>query len=289
MVVPPDWEDLDLPNLRGTIMVLGGPDLGKSTFALYLYARLLEVFPRAAYLDGDPGQSTLGPPATMTLVVTEAGDASIPPRDRVWRSFVGALSPRGHMLSILVSAARLAAVAFDEGAETLVYDTSGFVSPMGGGTHLKQAEIDLLHPTHVIAFQRAGEIEFLLNPLRRSRRVKIIDLSISPAARRRDTSMRRAHRAAQFARYFTRTALLEIAPSETAIFPAPIFDLHRLAALEDSSGFALGLGIVSGTAGEKVQLLTPLNSLEGVDALRLGDLIVNPETYEDRFLPLKPP
>ncbi len=287
-VIPSAWENLDLARLRGILMILGGPDLGKSTLALYLYRQLSGLIPRAGYLDGDPGQSTLGPPGTMTLMLTEGGESPNTRRDRILRSFVGALSPRGHMLSILVSASRLAAAAFAEGADALVYDTSGFVSPMAGGTHLKQAEIDLLRPSCVIAIQREQELEFLLAPLRRSRRLRIIDLPPPPQARRRDVSVRRAHRAAQFARYFARPSRVEVDGSELAVFPAPDFDLHRLVALENPAGFALGLGIIVGVRGTTVKLLTPLDSLDGVDALHLGNLIVNPETYEDKFAPVNP-
>ncbi|NIO10390.1 MAG: hypothetical protein GTO40_21240, partial [Deltaproteobacteria bacterium] len=69
------------------------------------------IFPRVGYLDGDPGQSTLGPPGTMTLAVAENGDDTFPPRGRIWRGFVGSVSPVGHMLPVLTCAARLLGAA----------------------------------------------------------------------------------------------------------------------------------------------------------------------------------
>jgi hypothetical protein len=69
MDIPAAWRKIDLGSLEGTLMVLGEPDVGKSTFSQYLYRRLCTALPQVAYLDGDPGQSVLGPPCTMTLAM----------------------------------------------------------------------------------------------------------------------------------------------------------------------------------------------------------------------------
>ena len=156
--VPTEWEQLTVARLRGTLLVIGATDVGKTIFARYLYQRLCSQSRRAAYLDGDPGQSTLGPPTVMTLAVGLRGDGSFPPRGGVWQSFVGAVSPRGHMLQVLVGASRLGRAAYDGGAEVLVYDTTGLVDAALGGLALKLAKVDLLRPTAVFALQRALEL-----------------------------------------------------------------------------------------------------------------------------------
>jgi polynucleotide 5'-kinase involved in rRNA processing len=56
MEILPEWERIDTLQLQGTLLVVGAPDVGKSTFARYLYQRLQESNRRAAYLDGDPVQ-----------------------------------------------------------------------------------------------------------------------------------------------------------------------------------------------------------------------------------------
>jgi polynucleotide 5'-kinase involved in rRNA processing len=57
--------------------------------------------------------------------------------------------------------------------------------------------------------------------------------------------------------------------------------------MEDAFGFTLGLGIVLqiDRIYRQVTLHSPLPSLNGVDAIRLGDVTVDPETFEDRHLP----
>jgi polynucleotide 5'-kinase involved in rRNA processing len=66
------------------------------------------------------------------------------------------------------------------------------------------------------------------------------------------------------------------------VWPTADFTFRQLVALEDSGGFVLGLGIMLGaeTRTREVTLLTPLASPEGVEALRLGDLTIDAQTYE---------
>jgi polynucleotide 5'-kinase involved in rRNA processing len=72
-----------------------------------------------------------------------------------------------------------------------------------------------------------------------------------------------------------------------AVFPAPRFSLRRLVALEDGQGLTRALGIVRDldrSAGT-VTLQTPLNSLDDIEALTLGDVSLDPETFQDARLP----
>jgi polynucleotide 5'-kinase involved in rRNA processing len=57
-------------------------------------------------------------------------------------------------------------------------------------------------------------------------------------------------------------------------------------AMEDALGFTIGLGIVLqiDRICRQVTLHSPVPSVNGVDAIRLGDVTVDPETFEDRIL-----
>jgi polynucleotide 5'-hydroxyl-kinase GRC3/NOL9 len=284
--VPGTWAQLAVERLGGTLLVVGAPDVGKSTFARYLYGRLCGAAVRAAFLDGDPGQSALGPPTTMTLAFGEAGDVCFPPQGQAYRSFVGAVTPQGHTFPLLVGAARLVQAARAAGADAVIYDSSGLVDLAAGGVALKQVLVDLLRPSAVVAIQRGRELESLLAPLRRSQQVQVVDLRPSSAARRRDTSERRAYRAAQFAAYFRSGQSVEVDWSRMLVLPTPGFAPNRLVALENRDGFVLGLGIVldRDAKARRVMLHTPLGSLYGVDTLRLGDVVVDLETFRDQHL-----
>jgi polynucleotide 5'-kinase involved in rRNA processing len=187
------------------------------------------------------------------------------------------------MLPALVGAARLVQAAQSLGTGVIVYDTCGLVEASVGGLALILAEIELLQPSAILAIQRERELEPLLIPLRKSRRVRVENLRPSELARRRNPAVRRLHRAEQFARYFSGADMLILDWSKVAIFPHPQFSLHRLAALEDAQGFTLGLGIICeiDRFNRRLTLLSPLPSLDGVNALRVGDLAVDPVTFHD--------
>ncbi len=287
--IPSSWEELDLSALSGTMMIIGPSDVGKSTFSRYVFTRLCKIYPRVGYLDGDPGQSTLGPPGTMTLAMANNGDETFPPRGRRWRKFVGSISPVGNMLAVLTCAARLLEAAREAGAQAIIYDTTGLVEPARGGIHLKLAKIDLLRPAVLFALQRQQELKNLLLPLRRRQNILVLELSPSSAAQRRDPSVRKAHRTAQFSRYFTTASQLRVNWTKFAVLPAVRFSLNRLVALEDGDGFTLGLGIVAqiDRFSRQVILHTPVDTVKGVEVIRLGDLLVDLGTYEDSPIPRK--
>jgi len=284
--IPPAWERITLSALSGTVLVVGAPDTGKSTFARYLYRCLCACHERVAFVDGDVGQATLGPPTTMTLALGQPGDDGFPPAGPRFRAFVGDVSPRRHMLPTLVGVHKLVRKAHQEGATAIVFDTTGLVNPAHGGGALKRAKVELLRPTAVVGIQRGSELEHLLVPLRRSRRTRVIDLPAAWAARRREVPVRREHRAACFRLYFEGARELEVAWQRLAVFPAPVFTHRRLVALEDGAGFVLALGVVTACdlARGVVRLHTPLPSLVDVDAIRLGDLALDLETFREFHL-----
>jgi polynucleotide 5'-hydroxyl-kinase GRC3/NOL9 len=284
--IPRAWAQLRVEQLQGVLLVIGAPDTGKSTLGRYLYERLRRATACVALLDGDPGQSSLGPPTTISVMIGSAGADLDANGGRILKRFVGAVSPRGHMLPLLSGAARLVEAARQAGAETVVYDSCGLVDPAYGGLALKLAKIDLLQPSAVLAIQRRDELESLLVPLRRSRRTRVIDLCPSPAVTKRGVPTRQAYRAAQYARHFGGGRTMEIDWRALAVFPAPRFDLHRLLAFEDRDGFVVALGIVIDRDADRrrVMVHTALASVDGVGALHLGDVLLDPQTFQDRPL-----
>jgi polynucleotide 5'-hydroxyl-kinase GRC3/NOL9 len=284
--VPSEWENLKFAAMGGTILVVGATDTGKTTFARYLYHRLGAHHERLAFVDGDMGQATLGPPTTMTLALGRPNDASFPPTGPRFGAFVGDISPGAHMLPTVVGAHKLVQKARESGATTIVFDTTGLVGPSHGGGALKRALVEILRPEIVVALQRGSELEHLLVPLRRGRRTRVIDRRVVGAVQRREVTARQKHRAEQFRRTFEQGGSLVVDWLGLAVIPSPSFSQHRLVALEDEDGFVLALGIVTGVERSRhtVELYTPLESLERVDALHIGDLAVDPQTFRDRRL-----
>jgi polynucleotide 5'-kinase involved in rRNA processing len=278
IVVSKEWQHIDRSLLQGLIMVMGAPDVGKSSFARWLLEQLEgERAGLLVFLDGDPGQSVLGPPTTLTLAMIKAGERNLPRMGRALRWFVGSTTPRGRMISHVVGVARLVEAARSEGAGTIVHDTTGLVSPAGGGVTLKLAKLDLLRPHTVIAIQRSRELEPLLKYLRHSSRPRLIELPCSASVSRRDCSARRLHRAEQFVRYFAGADTLKFNTGQTAFISQGRVHPNQLVSLEESDGFTLALGVVV-RDGRTVEIVTPLRETTRVYRLRCGDLIVDPGT-----------
>jgi polynucleotide 5'-hydroxyl-kinase GRC3/NOL9 len=284
--VPSTWENLRFSAIGGTVLVVGATDTGKTTLARYLYHRLGAHHERLAFVDGDVGQAILGPPTTMTLGLSRLNDDSFPPAGPCFRAFVGDISPSGHMLPTVVGAHKLVEKAREDGATAIVFDTTGLVDPTHGGGALKRALVDILRPEIVVALQRGSELEHLLVPLRRGHRTRVIDRRVVGAVQRRDVMARQKHRAEQFRRIFETAGSLVVNWLDLAVIPFPSFSQHRLVALEDGDGFVMALGIVTGLDRSRhtVELYTPMTSLRQVDALHIGDLAVDPQTFSDRRL-----
>lgn len=259
---------------------------GRTTFSRYLYRRLSSQHDRVGFLDGDMGQAILGPPTTMTLVMSGATDGSWPPDGPRFHTFVGSISPVGHMLETVVGAQRLVKRGREKGATAIVYDTTGLVVQDRGGGALERALVGFLMPEVVIGLQRGSELEHLLVPFRCSRRTRAIDQPVSAAVQRRDAATRRTHRAEQYRRAFDQSRRLELDWRGRAVILAPTFTHHRLVALEDVSGFVFGLGIVTGEEADRqvVELYTPVESTDGMDTLHVGDVAVDPHTFCDERL-----
>jgi polynucleotide 5'-hydroxyl-kinase GRC3/NOL9 len=271
----PAWERLGDQDLRGTILIIGDSDTGKSTLARYLFQRLAQRGHLAAYLDLDMGQSSLGLPTTLNLgLAAGAGDDVFPPRGKRLAFFVGATSPRGHMLPAVVGAYRLREEGRRLGADIVVVDTTGLVDRAQGGRALKQWKIELLAPSLVVGLQGYRELEPILWPLRRDGRVRTVELPVSPHVRQRSREARIAHRRERLMAYFRRGRRHEVNLKTVAAY-----DLERLAhgtllAFQDAEGFVLELGVVleAGRPAGWAVVHSPLNDLDHAASLRLGTL-----------------
>lgn len=271
--MPPQWTQLSEENLRGTILVIGASDTGKSTLARYLYQALCRDGCRAAYLDTDVGQSTLGLPTTLNLgLASEAGDDSFPPEGVRTSFFVGATTPQGHMLPTVIGTYRLQQRALALGAEAVVVDTTGLVDRAQGGKALKQWKIELLWPSMVVGLQRGRELEPILWPLRRERRVRCVELPVSPHVLERSRETRIARRRERLAGYLSAAQARLLVLRQTAAYDLERLAISTLLAFQDAEGFALGLGVVeeADRLAGTVVVRTPLSDLQGTASVRFG-------------------
>lgn len=275
--IPEPWKRVPIDLLDGLIMVIGGPNTGKTTFARFLRQRLQDSGRQLAFLDGDPGQSECGPPTTLTLELPPSGGS----RSGSLRWFIGSTSPRGHMLEMLVGLERLCS-QIPTGMAT-IYDSSGLVDPRMGGYALKIAKIQLLQPRWLFAIQIESELEPVLAGLPRRDSMRIVRFQPAAAASIRSPQVRQQKRTENYSRYFQGAHRLRISWRGVAVHPGAQFAIHRLVSLEDEGGFSLALGIVLDVdrSARELTLLTPLKDPDGVAVIHPGDVYLEPQSYRD--------
>ena len=133
--------DADAALSARSVLVIGGPDTGKTTLARALAAQM----DNAALVDLDMGQSNVGPPATVAWG-RSSGDGEVRAEEFY---FTGSLSPPGSLLPTLAGARYMLDCAL-AACERAIIDTTGLVAgPVG--LVLKQYKIELLSPDVVVA------------------------------------------------------------------------------------------------------------------------------------------
>jgi polynucleotide 5'-kinase involved in rRNA processing len=270
-LLPEGWRKLPLPEFHGTTLLLGRTDSGKSTLARWLFGALQPRFQRVGWLDADMGQSSLGLPTTLNLVLT-ASTPSAPEQQR-FSFFVGSTSPRGHMLPALVGVQKLQAKASELGADALVVDTTGWIDPAAGGASLKRWKIELLRPRNIVALVEADELETVLLPLQRESWTRLHVLPISPSTRVRPLAERASRRAELLGTYFEPATLRDFGGRGLPVYGAELARPGQLLSLQDEEGFSLALGVLQGSASSPERnVLTPIRAPEDVRSLSYGTL-----------------
>ncbi|MEM4475484.1 MAG: Clp1/GlmU family protein [Fervidicoccaceae archaeon] len=208
--VPPEWrsfiEEL-ASEKRGLTLLVGPVDSGKTFLATYAANKLMGYSIRVSVIDGDVGQSSIGPPTTVGLGVLESQVAFLEEVEPSAMYFVGSTSPAGHLLPTLVGIAMLREIGSSLSDSVLV-DTPGLV--FGGparALHYHLAES--LRPTRVALLQHSRELEHLAKLLK-SVGVDVLALPASPYARRRSREERRVLRERAFFNYFARRGAREL-------------------------------------------------------------------------------
>lgn len=284
------------------VVVVGASNSGKTT---WVRAAAQESGRRGkiplAIVDADVGQSTIGPPATVTLGLLrekpgpEWSFSALPGHAL---SFIGAVSPLGHLLQLLVATKGLADRALRLGAAMVLVDTTGLIE-QGPGFQLKLRKIDLLAPRHLIVLQRGEELEPLLSVLRDRPGLTIHCLEVAPFARVRTPAERARYRADRFASYFAKAQTLPLEAHRLAILSSPIGHsrLKRdklspllppgmlreegftgvLVGLNDAANETLGVGLFQGLSedAKEIRVLTPMEEASAVRILQMGSIRLN--------------
>jgi polynucleotide 5'-hydroxyl-kinase GRC3/NOL9 len=274
----------------GVVMLVGGLDSGKTTMGRSVARSGLRAGRSVAFLDADLGQKSVGPPACVGLRILQGESdlepGAVPEPDEIY--FVGATSPQGQLLPLVVGTGRLLARARELGADLVVVDTSGLVSGVYGQL-LKYHKVELLRPDVVIGLQRGEELDPILGIVRRFFATDVVTLSVPAEVRSTSVEERASRREEAMRRYFAHP-LQRWRLKPTVFMPAlpALFDQAQLDRLlvgtSDGEGRYTGIGYLEHSQEGVLRLISPV--AEGPKALKLGSVRVDPD-YRTRRVDLR--
>ena len=215
---PKSWESLSGSLKKGDrVMLLGGVDSGKSSLSLYLLNRAVSSGLRAALVDSDVGQSDVGPPGTIGVLVRDR--PVIHPRleeaDHIF--FVGDTSPRGHFLQMIVGLREAVSAAYDDGAELVIVNTTGFVSG-GAARALKSSKMAIVKPSKVVLMGRTPRFDRHVPPS-----VRVLSVEPLPQDAGKDHAVRRETRRLMFSEILSRCRPVEISARDVYLLNTMLF------------------------------------------------------------------
>jgi polynucleotide 5'-hydroxyl-kinase GRC3/NOL9 len=273
-VPAPGWEELLqlLLSRKGTALFIGRSDSGKSSLVKYLLHATVSAGLPAALIDADLGQSWLGLPGCVSLRTFQEP----PPRHQIcWDqlSFLGAITPVRVMSLLAEETGRMAQRAREQAAITLI-DTTGLVDGDIGRV-LKLAKIRAVAPDLVVAVTAGDELEHILSQVSGP---EIVRIAPSPLVKRRSAEVRYRYRHARLAVYLhgAREQLLptrhmtfmrlgrSVDPAFAPPEPGTVVGLNHAAETR-------AIGVVSESDADSLVVLTPVDSIRGIDRVVIGE------------------
>lgn len=179
-----------LRNGRGTILIIGPPDSGKSTLADALVATARANHLSVARIDADLGQNRLGLPAC----IWGANEADTV----LCGAFLGSLAPAGHEVQFVDALVQLRTILSLAGAKILIIDTPGFT--FGAQTcDFQRRLLSATLPDHLLVLERGVSLSPLLDALHYPSAIRLPRL---PGCRDRSAQQRKQRRQSLMSRHF---------------------------------------------------------------------------------------
>ncbi|MEW6002235.1 MAG: Clp1/GlmU family protein [Nitrospirota bacterium] len=275
-IVPePEWEELarELVKRKGTALLMGSTDSGKSTLARYLIEKLLSLNIVVSFVDSDIGQSSLSLPGTIgTKIFKRPSDIEEFNAEKIF--FVGSLNP-AKRISLMIEGTKRIVDSVRETSEIVLVDTTGLVSGEYGRT-LKIGKIRAIGPEHIIAIQRCDEIEHILTLVEDS---TVHRLRASRLAKERSREARIKYRKERFEKYFDKKKMTEFFLNDVALFYNGKPFKPKEGEFKEGTFISLnhnedtrGMGILVELNGNSVTFKSPIKSLKGINRVILGDI-----------------
>jgi polynucleotide 5'-hydroxyl-kinase GRC3/NOL9 len=182
------------------VLVFGGTDSGKSSFCTFLANLSLNNRFKVALIDGDLGQSDLGPPGTISLGLVEEPIIDLfklRPEDLV---FIGVTSPDNEADAILNALRTLKEEALKD-VNLLIVNTDSWVDGDSAVSY-KLSLVETVAPNFVVAIQAEDELAPILSSLRD---VNVLVIDSPQNVKKRDQETRKLLRESAYRKYLKKS------------------------------------------------------------------------------------
>jgi len=199
--VPVSWEtaseEIISMNKPNTVMVMGEIDSGKTSFCVYLANKALKGKLKVAVIDGDLGQSDIGPPSTIGFCHVTAPVKDLFELEAEKACFVGVTSPSSVINKVITELTSLKTTILRTDVDFLILNTDGWVD----GEDAIKYKIELakkVAPDVVVGIQRENELTPILSALKN---VKTIAVDSPSVIRKRNQGKRKILRQLSYKKY----------------------------------------------------------------------------------------
>jgi len=226
--VPSSWiestqEYLNSQTWPVTVMLLGAVDSGKTRFCTYLVNKALGKKPKVAILDGDLGQSDIGPPSTVAYAIVTRPITDLFNLHAKNACFLGEISPSKATDKIIAALDSLRKEISSSGADFVVINTDGWVEGECAVDYKTQL-VQKLRPDLVFCIQQKEELSPLINGLERFRKVVVESPSV---IRQRDVEKRRSLRELGYIKYLRNAKVQSISLSWLKVEGNELLDICK--------------------------------------------------------------
>ncbi|MFQ6050946.1 MAG: Clp1/GlmU family protein [Candidatus Hydrothermarchaeota archaeon] len=186
-------------------MIVGGVDTGKTTLTTYIANQCFENNLRTIVIDADLGQSSIGPPTTISLGIVNRKISRLSDLNMESGFFVGSTSPNHHLLQCISGLRLLLDKALQLKGDVILIDTSGMISG-GPGRALKIHKTMLIKPNFLFILRKGKELDYLINIFRN---INVRPLEVPEEVRGTSREERRFFRELAFRNYFSNAREIE--------------------------------------------------------------------------------
>lgn len=283
--IPAGWDEAAqiLQQQRGTVVVVGEVDSGKSTLCTFLANKCFESGLRVGLIDGDVGQSDIGPPATISSARFSEPIRGLQEAESVSSFFVGETSPSLTPAKVIRLLVRLKE-EIGRSSDVVIINTDGWIGEPDAiryKSHLMQET----RPDLALALVRGDEMNQILD----NATCTTLRLSTSSYAKTRSKVERKRNREDGYRRFLTGARILRVSETDIqlrmfdrpdqSIFPGEEkrFRGYLVGLLAESEKL-LGIGRIRNVSSGELLVETRIETEPNL--VEIGDIVLS-SRYEE--------